>query len=213
MVKYVLEEKTKMLRFFSFAYLSHAILRAANLVQHTPDRYGRGVMWGVLTICCIFLQQENADLGVSVGCASDWWSGGCRFDPSQVSNILSWRFDHEIFCKVILSLPLIQEGHLSVSGKRMCTILVNSLEDSACPVKVRLGKLTILDMTPSRPRWLSWMHVRLETRRLWVRPPPRSPTFFHGDWSWNIFYGHSLPSADSRSAVVSFWRKNVRSSG
>ena len=28
-------------------------------------------------------------------------------------------------------------------------------------------------------------------------------TFFRGDWSWNIFYGHSLPSADSRRAVVS----------
>ena len=26
-------------------------------------------------------------------------------------------------------LPLIQEGQLSVSGKRMCTILVNRLED------------------------------------------------------------------------------------
>ena len=28
-----------------------------------------------------------------------------------------------------------------------------------------------------------------------------------------IFYGHSLPSADSRRAVVSFWRKNVHSTG
>ena len=37
--------------------------------------------------------------------------------------------DHEIFSKVILSLPLIQEGQLSVSGERMCTILVNHLED------------------------------------------------------------------------------------
>ena len=37
--------------------------------------------------------------------------------------------DHEIFSMVILSLPLIQEGQLSVSGKRMCTILVNHLED------------------------------------------------------------------------------------
>ena len=27
------------------------------------------------------------------------------------------------------SLPLIQEGQLSVSGERMCTILVNRLED------------------------------------------------------------------------------------
>ena len=29
----------------------------------------------------------------------------------------------------------------------------------------------------------------------------------------HIFYGHSLPSADSRRAVVSFWRKNVHSTG
>ena len=37
--------------------------------------------------------------------------------------------DHEIFSTVILSFPLIQEGHLSVSGERLCTILVNHLED------------------------------------------------------------------------------------
>ena len=54
---------------------------------------------------------------------------GCRFDLRQVRNIFSWRFDHEIFSTVILSLPLNQEGHLSVSGERMCTILVNFLED------------------------------------------------------------------------------------
>ena len=49
--------------------------------------------------------------------------------------------------------------------------------------------------------------VRLETRRSWVQPPLRSVTFFRGDWSWNIFYRHSLPSAHSRRAVVSFWRR------
>ena len=37
--------------------------------------------------------------------------------------------DHEIFSTVSLSLLLIQEGQLSVSGKRMCTILVNCLDD------------------------------------------------------------------------------------
>ena len=37
--------------------------------------------------------------------------------------------DLEIFSTVILSLPLIQEMQLSVSGERMCTILVNRLED------------------------------------------------------------------------------------
>ena len=36
---------------------------------------------------------------------------------------------HEIFSAVSLFLPLIQEGQLSVSGERMCTILVNRLED------------------------------------------------------------------------------------
>ena len=55
--------------------------------------------------------------------------------------------------------------------------------------------------------------VRLEIRRSRVQPPPRSATFFRGDWSWNIFYGHSLPSADSRRAVISLWRKNVHNTG
>ena len=53
---------------------------------------------------------------------------GCGLDPRQVGNILLWRFDHEIFSMVILSLLLIQKGQLSVSGKRKCTILVNRLE-------------------------------------------------------------------------------------
>ena len=55
--------------------------------------------------------------------------------------------DYGIFSTVILSLPLIQEGQLSVSGEIMCTILVNLLEESVCQVKVWLGKLTALDMT------------------------------------------------------------------
>ena len=55
--------------------------------------------------------------------------------------------------------------------------------------------------------------VRLETRRSRVQLPPRSATFFCGDWSENIFNGYSLPSADSRRAVVSFWRKNVHNTG
>ena len=47
-----------------------------------------------------------------------------------------------------------------------------------------------------------------------VGSAPAGPaTFFRGDWSWNIFYGHSLPSADSRRADVSFRRKNVHNTG
>ena len=43
------------------------------------------------------------------------------FDPCRVQQHFSVEIDHEIFSVVILSLPLIQEGLLSVSGKRMCT--------------------------------------------------------------------------------------------
>ena len=45
--------------------------------------------------------------------------------PAKVGFV---EIDHEIFSTVILSLPLIQEGQMSVSGERMCTILVNRLE-------------------------------------------------------------------------------------
>ena len=48
---------------------------------------------------------------------SNWRPGGHR------------EIDHEIFSTVILSIPLIQERQLSVSGERMCTIQVNRLED------------------------------------------------------------------------------------
>ena len=48
--------------------------------------------------------------------------------PAEVGNILSWRLIMK-YSTVILSLPLIEEGQLSVSGERMCTVLVNRLED------------------------------------------------------------------------------------
>ena len=39
------------------------------------------------------------------------------------------KIDHELLSTVILPLPLIQEGQLSVSGESLCTLLVNHLED------------------------------------------------------------------------------------
>ena len=56
--------------------------------------------------------------------------------------------DHEIVSMVILSLQLIQEGQLSVSGKRICIGMVDCFVDEACRVKVWLGKLTAFNMTP-----------------------------------------------------------------
>ena len=44
--------------------------------------------------------------------------------PRQVSNIFSVEIDHEIFSRVILPT-----AELSNSGERMCTKMVNCLED------------------------------------------------------------------------------------
>ena len=60
---------------------------------------------------------------------SDWRPGGRGFNPRRGRQHSFVEIDREIFSTVILSLPLIQEGQLSVSSKRMCTILVNRLED------------------------------------------------------------------------------------
>ena len=60
---------------------------------------------------------------------SDWRPGGRRFNPCQGRQHSFVGIDQEILFTVILSLPLIQEGQLPVSSKRMCTILVNRLED------------------------------------------------------------------------------------
>ena len=58
-----------------------------------------------------------------------WWlnvclTGGRGFNPRRGRQHSFAEIDHEIFSTVILPIALIQEGHLSVSGKR---ILVNHL--------------------------------------------------------------------------------------
>ena len=48
--------------------------------------------------------------------------------PAEVSNIHLWRLIVKYFLRSSAPL-LIQEGQLSVSGERMCTILFKFLED------------------------------------------------------------------------------------
>ena len=78
-----------------------------------------------LTFMSMFLPASVAQLDAP----SDWRPGGRGFNPRGGRQHSLVEIDHEIFSTVILSLPLIQEGQLSVSGERMCTILVNHLED------------------------------------------------------------------------------------
>ena len=54
---------------------------------------------------------------------SDLIPGGRGFNPRRGRQHSFVVIDHEIFSTAILSLSLIQEGHLSVSGERMCTIV------------------------------------------------------------------------------------------
>ena len=88
----------------------------------------------LVRVMCLFLHGLHLVLGIGQNCIVDHQS--CKTDvisykevagstPAEVGNILSWK----LIMKYFLSLPLIQEGQLSVSGKRMCTILVNRLED------------------------------------------------------------------------------------
>ena len=67
---------------------------------------------------------------ITFHCWPRWLSWMRRPTGDQVAGSTpAEEIDHEIFSAVILTLPLIQEGQLSVSGERMCTVLVNRLED------------------------------------------------------------------------------------
>ena len=53
---------------------------------------------------------------------SDWRPGGWGFNPRRGRQHSFPEIDREIFSTVILSLPLIQEGQLSVSGSLWCVV-------------------------------------------------------------------------------------------
>ena len=71
--------------------------------------------------CVVREQLIEAVFRDSDGCASDWWAGGRGFDLRWVRQYSFVEIDNETFSTAILSLPMIQEGQLSVSGERMCT--------------------------------------------------------------------------------------------
>ena len=77
------------------------------------------------------MNRECSDVSLvaQLAAPSDWRPGGHGFIPCRGRQHSVGAIDHAIFSTVILSLPLIQEGQLSVSGKRMCTVLINHLED------------------------------------------------------------------------------------
>ena len=90
-----------------------------------------------------------------------------------------------------------------------CT--VESAKHSARPM-LQTGLSKQYRPIPVWPQGLSWMHVPTGNHEAMCLIPAMFDNilsqrlilkYFLRDWSWNIFYGHSLPSADSRRAVVS----------
>ena len=78
---------------------------------------------------CPFIKLFCVASVAQLDAPSDWRLGGRGFNPRRGRQHSFVEIDHEIFSTVILALPLIQEGQLSVSGERMCTVLVDRLED------------------------------------------------------------------------------------
>ena len=128
--------------------------------DHFLSVIGRSVRLSINIFKRLLLWSLSA-LVAQLDAPSDWRPGGRGFNPHRGRQHSFVEIDHEIFSTVILSLPLIQEGQLSVSGERMRTILVNRLEGWACPVNVWLGKLTALDMTP-----LGWLGRKTSTQTI-----------------------------------------------
>ena len=98
-----------------------------------PGKYNLGLEKETATFLCVVhkmgLTRVRPASVAQFDAPSDWKPGGREFNPRRGRRHSFVEIDHEIFSTVILSLPLIQEGQLSVSGERMCTILVNRLED------------------------------------------------------------------------------------
>ena len=109
------------------------------------DKSRRAIIWSLGNCLTVHLKEyvrllgripymvwvliRRASLGGSDECAVRLETKSCKFNPCRGRQHSFVEIDREIFSAVILSLPLIQEGQLSVSGERMCTILINCLED------------------------------------------------------------------------------------
>ena len=73
---------------------------------------------------CLFLMfviLQDVHTGSSLGSASAWYADGRGFDP-RVRQHSFIEFGYKIISTAILSLPLVQEEQLSVTGKRICTV-------------------------------------------------------------------------------------------
>ena len=106
-----------------------------------------------------------------------------------------------------LSLLLFQDGKVRFL---ICTdVAARGIDVSGLPFGEKFIVITVMILS-----FGPGVVARLEARPLGMQAAPssipKSATFFRGDVVMKKkFDGHSSSSADSRRAVVSYWRKNV----
>ena len=89
--------------------------------SYSPLKFDNGNFVSALFFVLRFYGPVKLASVAQLDAPSDWRPEGRRFNPRQGRQHSFMEIDHEIFSTVILSLQLIQEGQLSVSGERMCT--------------------------------------------------------------------------------------------
>ena len=87
--------------------------------QGAVSENGSDVLYALCTLDGkeIFIIQCRWASMAQLDAPSDWRPGGHGFNPRRGRQHSFVEIDHEMFSTVILSLPLIQEGHLPVSAK------------------------------------------------------------------------------------------------
>ena len=97
----------------------------------TPKEISKYLFWFRLLgqLYLDILQYQEPASMAQLDAMFDWRSGGCRFNPHRVRQHSFVEIDHEnIFYGHSLPSTESRRGFVS-SGERMCTILVNRLED------------------------------------------------------------------------------------
>ena len=129
-------------------------------------------------------------LHITALCCLFWW--GCVFDSSGVRQHSFFEIDPEIFSMVILSIQLILERQLSVSGKRMCT----------STIKFQPSILVILSL-----EWVPITCFHGEIRKILSRfpsIPPSQPAWGRNGLTW-AFTVSTCP--EELSLRLPFWQK------
>ena len=91
---------------------SNGMVQGLNLSSTTM------ILFDEVSICVIldiFIRALEPASVAQLDAPSDWRPGGRGFNPRRGRQHSFVEIDHEIFSTVILSLPLIQEGQLTVS--------------------------------------------------------------------------------------------------